>query len=796
VTTRRWIWWSLGGGFALAALYTISPLTICVVVAGATILPRLTAGLPREEHRWLTGILVLSLVARLLTIGVVFARNLPKHESQFVGATSGDEAYAMSRALRTRNIVRGLTTDKYDYFVAFDEYGQNSFVAALGVVQVIFGPTPYSLRLLNTLLFTIGVLLLYRLCRDAFGPSPALGGLTLALFWPSLFVWSISLLKEPLYFVFGAIALTAAIGALRAPPWRSRTIIVAVGLTAAVLARDLRPGALLLMGSGLLIGGAAYVASSSRRAFVVAVLSLTMILALGLSYRGVEARLMAGLESAAKTHSGHVFTVGHSYKLLDDGFYVNPQPPIASTLTLTRDEAARFVVRAAASFLAVPTPWQLQSAREVAYLPEQVAWYGLLVLLPIGVAAGFRRDRLVTCMLVGYVMPTALALALTNGNVGTLLRLRGLVVPYLVWIGAMGFFAALGALGREKKMGLIDEEGRVFGRVNLFDAAVIAFAIVLIPVAYGTFLLFRTPALHISSVRRVPITKEERRVAGGSGLTAKLKVQGSGLRPMLRASIDSTQAIGFVFENPNSADVLVGRVPPGTHDLVLYDGVQEVGRLVKSVTIEATAPPRVSVVGTLVNLDKATADSLGSDAAFRAGPEGAVRKLGEARPQADGRWQRPLAIVLQCDPDPSDEGCAVGGIALSSKPGQTLKLPGLSGADLSFAVSELFPSAAPTTVRARVRFSMAPELTSLVHAGDRDDCLDDRAAIVDDVGGRRAGGTELDVAMHLGADQSPEGLRYRGQLLRAGAPFTLTTDRYVVTGTVLTVGARAEGDPR
>ena len=73
--------------------------------------------------------------------------------------------------------------------------------------------------------------------------------------------------------------------------------------------------------------------------------------------------------------------------------------------------------------------------------------------------------------------------------------------------------------------------------------------------------------------------QEERRVAGGNRLTAKLKVRGSGLRPMLRASIDGVPSLGFVFEDPNAADVLVGEVPPGAHDLILYDGVQEIARL-------------------------------------------------------------------------------------------------------------------------------------------------------------------------------------------------------------------------
>jgi hypothetical protein len=132
-------------------------------------------------------------------------------------------------------------------------------------------------------------------------------------------------------------------------------------------------------------------------------------------------------------------------------------------------------------------------------------------------------------------------------------------------------------------------------RLNLFDAAVAVFLIVLVPLAYGTYLLFRAPRTAISSVRRVGITQEERRI-GGPNLVAKFKVQGSGLRPLLRASIDGQPAIGFVFENPNSADLLVGRVAPGTHDLVLYDGVQEVARAPQSVLIEPMPMPRPATV--------------------------------------------------------------------------------------------------------------------------------------------------------------------------------------------------------
>ena len=112
-------------------------------------------------------------------------------------------------------------------------------------------------------------------------------------------------------------------------------------------------------------------------------------------------------------------------------------------MTLDAAEAARYVIRAAVSFVTVPWPWQLASTRELSYLPEQMLWYAIVVLLPIGLVAGWRRDPIVTSLLAGYTLPTAAALALTNGNVGTLLRLRGIIIPYLIWLSAVGFCAAL-----------------------------------------------------------------------------------------------------------------------------------------------------------------------------------------------------------------------------------------------------------------------------------------------------------------------------------------------------------------
>ena len=214
-------------------------------------------------------------------------------------------------------------------------------------------------------------------------------------------------------------------------------------------------------------------------------------------------------------------------------------------------------------------------------------------------------------------------------------------------------------------------------RPNLFDAAILVFVLVLIPIAYGTWMLFRTPHPTVSSVTRVDITKEERRI-GGPALLAKFKVRGSGLRPLLRATIDDTPAIGFVLENSGSADLLVGATPAGTHDLVLYDGVNEVARAPKSVTID----PRVGRHATV-----------------------------------------------------------------------------------------------------RVRLDSPAEVMQMIKAGDHDWSVNPNRAVV----------TAIDkdlLTVELGVVALDNGWQYFDADMKPGVPFTLTTDTYLVKGTVVSVGLR------
>ena len=78
-------------------------------------------------------------------------------------------------------------------------------------VEALVGFAPYGLKILSAAMYVGGAVVLFRLARRAYGSGVALAGLLVVLFLPSLFAWSIAVLKEPPYFLIGALACAVAV---------------------------------------------------------------------------------------------------------------------------------------------------------------------------------------------------------------------------------------------------------------------------------------------------------------------------------------------------------------------------------------------------------------------------------------------------------------------------------------------------------------------------------------------------------------------------------------------------------
>ncbi|MFM8532312.1 MAG: hypothetical protein ACKOEC_01755 [Acidimicrobiia bacterium] len=346
-------------------------------------------------------------------------------------------------------------------------------------------------------------------------------------------------------------------------------------------------------------------------------------------------------------------------------------------------------------------------------------------------------------------------------------------------------------------MTLMDNRGRIFARFTIVDIAAIVLMLAVLPLAYGASFLFQPPRPQITEVGQVDITNAERRiVAGGSLLSAKLKIKGSGFNPMLRAYIDDSPALAFVYETPNSADVLVGPLSPGAHDLILMDGVQPVARANGVVKIDDPSRRVLRASGWLTNLDQRTADGLKVGMRFPPGaPAHEIALLGPTQPARSrvqfgeatveyavpNHCERAAVVLLRCDPGSDtfttgQERCTVGGQQVTGWPTGMVgvALPG-QDATVAFVVEELFPIEPPTPARVTVRVDDGA--AAAVQSRDRDRLLDSRAAVV----ASKQGNT---VTLTVGVDYSREGWRYRGKPIRVGGEFGWATESYEAHGRI------------
>ena len=435
---------AVAAGVALGALTTLSPLMIAVTATTAVVVASARRGLPETERRIVTGILAAGLSVRGLLVLVIAWSSIPLASDQSGGRLfGGDELYAFERSLRTRDVLLGAPVTQLDYVMMFASYSDNKFMRLMSWIAVTFGPSPYALRALNGVLFVAAAVIMYRLARRGFGVVPALGGLVTLLFLPSLLVLSVSLLKDSVFSLLTAVALAGTIAAVRAHAIGARLAYAGVCAASIWALSDMRPDAYLLMTGAVLLGLLIYWSTSSRARLVAA--AVVVLLACGATAASWSTSTGAGYQLwfMAVTHKGHVMTPGHSYRTLDDRFYEG-----AAISTWTPVEAARYVARAGLSFVAVPLPWHVETPSEFAYIPEQIAWYALFGLTLAGAYTAWRRDPLLASLLIGYLVLMGGALALMNGNVGTLIRLRGLVTRFLVWIAAVGFAVVVQRLMR------------------------------------------------------------------------------------------------------------------------------------------------------------------------------------------------------------------------------------------------------------------------------------------------------------------------------------------------------------
>jgi Domain of unknown function (DUF4330)/IPT/TIG domain len=361
-------------------------------------------------------------------------------------------------------------------------------------------------------------------------------------------------------------------------------------------------------------------------------------------------------------------------------------------------------------------------------------------------------------------------------------------------------------------MTVIDERGRVFGRINLIDAAAALLLFVLIPVAYGAYVLFRTPPAKLTSITPPTVSH---------GPNQRLEIHGVNLRPYMRVTFGGIQGVTFAINSTTSAQVEVPELPPGVYDVALYDYKQEVDHLSRALTVLSVAQVPsvdVEVSGSFKGLNETSAREFRPGVKLTKGDISAeVLRVGATEPSlfrmvagpsilampVTGQLELPAALRVRCFTEVASDGavrCMVPGPQHPAPiaPDSMLTLPASAGW-ISFQISTVALTAAPTLVTLRVTFSAAPEVATMIKAGDLDvDAVAYASTVRAKVVGINAvrGGTAVDATLTVPATLGPTGWFYNNQPLKAGLPFRFETAGYVVNGQVIGVNPPAAAAAR
>ena len=346
-------------------------------------------------------------------------------------------------------------------------------------------------------------------------------------------------------------------------------------------------------------------------------------------------------------------------------------------------------------------------------------------------------------------------------------------------------------------MAVVDDQGRLFGRFNLFDAIVAIVLIGLVPLAYGAYALFREPTPRLTAVEPATLFQ---------GPNLRVGVKGENLRPYMRVSFDSIQGNSFIFRNAGEALIDLNAMPPGVYDVVLFDFTQERSRLPKAFTLLPTPLPasHVVVVGTFGNLTADRASGLTKGLAIPG--FGTVLEVGASLPEATRVYAGP---VLEVPVDKAVRVPAIAQVGCSMRAPQGTPQCAFGDAQLQptaivmldtpigklpFQIDQLRGSQPLEPVQVTVQFDNRPVVLQSMAVGDVDQGAFvnplSAGARVTAIAPLRTIGQDFaraDVTLDAQSQRDSTSWIYASAPLRVGAPFLLRTPRYELRGAVIQV---------
>lgn len=309
--------------------------------------------------------------------------------------------------------------------------GINTYV--IGILYAIFGYVPLMMKLINSAFSVFTGVMIYFIGKEIFNPKIGKISMTLVIFLPSIFIYSITALKDTI-----VIFLLTAIIWLMMKFQKSKNLLwLILPLVAAVILRDLRKPIiiyplLMLIASILLLSLRIGIL---KKCFIIILASIVL-----LSIPPVVKIIKTNLhpDKLFSIHIGYINTPGNNYKIFPDRCYYGSQ-----LVGIGPKEITGAFVKGIFHLLYEPLPYRVNNITLLFAFPQTFLLYLFMPFVVGGLIIGLRHRSYQMIPLAMYLIIFIPLMAISSGNVGTVFRHRDMLMPFLIILGTAGCYAML-----------------------------------------------------------------------------------------------------------------------------------------------------------------------------------------------------------------------------------------------------------------------------------------------------------------------------------------------------------------
>ncbi|KKN45765.1 hypothetical protein LCGC14_0679880 [marine sediment metagenome] len=402
-----------------------------------------------EEYRYLAIGFVVAFLLRAAIALSIFSASY--HTGNYYGFGPDGLTYS-GNAWALLSVMRGSVTEWWFNTVAFPfpysslpywspevlsgklpnihSYPTSLYTYLIMSIYWLFGFVPLTVKLLNCVFGASAALVQYFIARDIFGQQTAKRVYPFLLFFPTIMIWSTTMLRDPLFYLVFSLFFLALL---------RRKILSGVGLLAVMyfLRKQMMaviPAALVLSAIFVAIITIRHALNAFGIQTPVSIYLVAFIILIGLlTIRFVSADYFKDLAGRQITQSK---LLGKGYRIYSNEAY---EIPDFRDYKWTRGETAKGAIWGLVAFHLRPYIMQARVWRDVLLTPQMGLWY---VVFPLSVLGAYKllqgSPSFGTLALIFTVVLLTGVMVLTKGNEGTLVRHRDMLVPFYL-IFAMGF---------------------------------------------------------------------------------------------------------------------------------------------------------------------------------------------------------------------------------------------------------------------------------------------------------------------------------------------------------------------